>query len=362
MASYLKVSIFLKVSLKRFFHHCHNLTLYILSLFQALLVLVTIAAPSVHGATLHVKKSDTEEATFHAPETNSSGNYNVFLNVDVGGDLNVAKGETKGKCSNSSSVGGLANGEEEEKKTESAAEANKDEPEPVVTLALHGSGRIDTLPVDDDVVSLPSIPTVSISPFRDSVAGSLAGETLPVSCGGRDRHNRCSDKCYAFNPKTLTWSLRGRMNVRRCNAGASVHPNLGLVITGGFTENRRRGLASVEATRDGRRFVQLPPLPKHTTHYHCQLTVDAETIMVLGGFRSFPHRSNAVQQLDVAKKRWKVLPSFKSVRNALGCGVVKVEGVPKSVVVAGGVVSYEGTIDRVEVLDLKTLKWTSGTS
>ncbi len=53
---------------------------------------------------------------------------------------------------------------------------------------------------------------------------------------------------------------------------SSVHPELGLVMTGGWL-NRQTDIRTVEATRDGRNLFKLPQMP-FRLHGHCQVTVD----------------------------------------------------------------------------------------
>ena len=62
------------------------------------------------------------------------------------------------------------------------------------------------------------------------------------------------------------------MSEGKSHAAASVHPELGLVVTGGFP-NSHLNVDTVEATTDGVNFVRLPSLPERR-HAHCQLTID----------------------------------------------------------------------------------------
>ncbi len=307
---------------------------------QTLLFLLAFAdPPSALGAALHVTKSGGEEATFVVPENNNSSS-NIFLNLKVGGNLNIGP---EGKAS-TCSMNSTSKGKETVK-----------ESYPVVALALHESGLVDTLPIDKRALPLPSVAGRNVrNAFEGGAGGAVKDGTVPLFCGGRrGQGNPCTNQCYAYNPKTKQWSEAGRMREKRCWPAATVHPVLGLLITGGS------GLSSVENTLDGKRFEKpLPNMPRGVQS-HCQVMVDANTIMVFGGYTRRAHSETVAQQLDISKKAWKLLPSIPTGRRELGCGVVKVSGSPKKVIIAGGT-SPKGRTDKVDVLDLSSLTWTAG--
>ena len=53
---------------------------------------------------------------------------------------------------------------------------------------------------------------------------------------------------------------------------SSVHPELGLVISGGYI-GQDQVLRTVESTTDGKTFMELPDMPE-ALHAHCQVTID----------------------------------------------------------------------------------------
>ncbi len=152
-------------------------------------------------------------------------------------------------------------------------------------------------------------------------------------CGGHA--GRDLDQCFRYNPKIRTWTESGRMSEGKHAHASSVHPEFGLVITGGLVA--LKPVDTVETTKDGKHFLRrgLPDLPLGL-HGHCQVTVDADTIMVFGGCanRSGDCHSNVALKLDVAGKKWKHLPRMRAGRRGLSCGIVGERGQPKRIVAA----------------------------
>ena len=299
-----------------------------------------------HGGALHVARPDGEEATFVGSETNVSDDFNVFLNVEGNAVI-----EQQGLAiENLLGVG---------RTTEPSTKKPPAEDMGVVGLALLSGDTVDALPVDKKALPLPAVagPKKPITFKLGSAGGAVQGKTVPLSCGGEVGKNKCTDKCLTYDPKSKTWSESGQMSEKRCFAKASTHPDLGLVITGG-TPSWPKPFAAVETTRDGKHFSKPFPDMPLATRQHCQVTVDANTIMVFGGTTLKDFWARDAQQLDISKKTWKLLPKMTTGRTDFGCGVVNVAGTPKGVVVAGGH-TPAGT-DKVEVLDLASLTWKSG--
>ncbi len=90
-----------------------------------------------------------------------------------------------------------------------------------------------------------------------------------------------SNQCFAYNGAFDYWYESGRTAHERFHSGFStLHPDLGLVLTGGFSPTH----GFTETTLDGVVFreVSVPSLP-NDTYRHCQVTVGADKILVLGG-------------------------------------------------------------------------------
>ncbi len=314
-----------------------------------------------------MRKVGGEEATFVVPEDSPSNNYNIFLNLEVGGDLNIGLEGNESTCSKNST----SKGKETLKESDPVValplnekgilkRPKEEESEPVVALAVHGAfDAVSTLPIDKRaVLPLPSVPGRGKEAFfQRGAVGAVDGGTAPLSCGGgRGTRDSTTNKCFKYDPKSRAWKLSGLMMVERRNTGYSVHPDLGLVITAG-DGNRGKTHASAEATQDGKHFKALPSLPVKMAH-HCQVTLDDNSIVVSGGLASRKN-INTVLLLDIAERKWKPLPGLKTARHGHGCGVLRVAGQPRKLFIAGG--SSTRTENGVEVLDLDTLKWTAGT-
>ncbi len=144
--------------------------------------------------------------------------------------------------------------------------------------------------------------------------------------------------------------------MRRLHA-ASMSPKFGLIITGGYSERKR--VKTVESTLDGKHFHHsLPDLPRENEN-HCQVTVDDRTIMVFGGCLNGDCYSKTAWKLDTVEKKWTRLPNMPTGRHSTACGVISEGGIPRRIVVAGG--WQRGLLNTVEVLDLSTLTWSTGT-
>ena len=116
-------------------------------------------------------------------------------------------------------------------------------------------------------------------------------------------------------------------------------------------------LASVEATSNGFHFAnggRFDDVPE-AVQGHCQLTVDADTVMVFGGTLG-----DGAYSLDVPSGKWGPLPKMTRSRNGVSCGLADNGTV---VVVAGGIMPGGGLTNTVELLDLtlSPLSWTTGT-
>ena len=182
---------------------------------------------------------------------------------------------------------------------------------------------------------------------------------MPIVCGGQNG-NTYYDSCFTYNTATRRWTETGWMTAGgKRHASASVHPELGLIITGGVINPKsQKILATVEATRDGKNFDRSIPDMPIPNHAHCQVTVDRNTIMTFGGCIAGNCHAPNVYKLDTRTKKWTKLPSMPTGRHSPVCGVVREKGVPKKVVVAGG---WRGNyINSVEIFDLATLTWSKG--
>ncbi len=109
--------------------------------------------------------------------------------------------------------------------------------------------------------------------IEDGSGGSVQNGRLPLVCGGRaseTQHNLYSDECFSYEAATDTWMSAGRMPMDGGGFGYNVHPEIGLVVTGGDYGVRERDTGSLNtlvATRDGTVFTsgEEKVLPKYYT-------------------------------------------------------------------------------------------------
>ena len=108
---------------------------------------------------------------------------------------------------------------------------------------------------------------------------------------------------------------------------SSVHPELGLVITGGHTGSKV--INGVETTKDGKSFGHNVPDMPTPNHAHCQVTVDKKPIMTFGGCIVSNCNLKNVYKLDIMTKEGSHLPPFPTGRHASICEVVREKEVPQ---------------------------------
>ena len=227
---------------------------------------------------------------------------------------------------------------------------------------LH-SDPADHLALSPDAFPLPERTTFYGYGVSYAAVGIVnRGRTGLVCGGGRPSYssiNNIFNKCYAYLPflPNRRWiQTRSKMPTPRIFLGSSVHPDFGLVMTGGWTG--KAALASVLATQTGDAFDHsLPNLPEVKSG-HCQVTVDRSTIMVFGGFNDSSPTSSAFK-LDLTQKKWTPLPDVPLARHRVGCGLIRESGLAAKVIVFGGL-TKSGSVDNVDILDLVDLRWSKG--
>ncbi len=118
------------------------------------------------------------------------------------------------------------------------------------------------------------------------------------------------------------------------------------------------------STTDGAALdTSYPPLPL-ALDLMCQLLVDEDTLLVIGGRYNGSHTSARTFRLRLGEQQWTEHPAMSQARGGPGCGVVSVGSEPRYVVVAGGTPGVQAhaarKLDSVEVLNLKTMRWRQG--
>ncbi len=189
---------------------------------------------------------------------------------------------------------------------------------------------------------------------------------IPIYCGGESKSRRYINgrwvdqvvrrkNCYAFSAFIKRWVQIGAMLLAKAYHAASSHPDLGMIITGGWD---MRNYATVETTRDGVNFDRsMPDLPE-TKSGHCQVTTDKNTIMVFGGCERNCQMTSSFK-LDLDSKKWTKMADMPRGRHRLTCQVVKEGGMAIQVITAGGFYNNAPS-DAVDIFDLSTMEWKKG--
>ncbi len=93
-------------------------------------------------------------------------------------------------------------------------------------------------------------------------------------CGGYRGGLGRTNKCYVLDLLTNVWRQTGIMTETKILTGYSVHPRLGLVITGGH--DGHGGSSRAESTMDGSSFRRHASIPTGS-YCHCQVRQSIES-------------------------------------------------------------------------------------
>ncbi len=184
-------------------------------------------------------------------------------------------------------------------------------------------------------------------------------------CGGDDEFKPAdpsgSKTCYAYSFRNDTWNLLNASLKEDIHyAGYSLLPHYGLVTTGN------------QPTNTVAQAYRLPQSAAATASHHfaamtqgkngaCQVTLDDERIVTMGGAVSIHDYTKQMLELNVRTNVWKSKAEMPSERQHHGCGVIRdpEDGSPRSIVVAGGYRDGQ-LLKTVEIYDLATDTWRPG--
>ncbi len=163
---------------------------------------------------------------------------------------------------------------------------------------------------------------VKISPHCCEIFQLSTGRKA-LYCGSWLAGSVGSDKCYSLDLMTNAWTLSGRMSHAKSHAGASVHPQLGLIQTGGLQRPGAPAINLVESTLDGVTFNQNYPRMPLALGCHCQVIKLLSCVRVVVdwfGYASFP--STSVYLLSPGYRFWfafRASPSGSAVALQMLC-------------------------------------------
>ena len=212
-----------------------------------------------------------------------------------------------------------------------------------------------------EVIDLESTSTTCKSPANlpakvYATVGGLQFNENPIICGGR-QNNISSNRCYSF--ENNNWVSSDSMNsVREFGAAARLQDG-SLLVTGGYSGVGSAVLNSTEIlTEEG--WKNKIPLHLGAIRYHCMVTVNSTTVMVIGGYQN-GQLSGKTFFYTFGEKSWIEGPDLKYKRQHHSCGKIKrdKDNQEMSIIVAGG---WDGSskLVSVEILDEGSNEWRTG--
>ncbi len=149
------------------------------------------------------------------------------------------------------------------------------------------------------------------------------------------------------------------MNSVRVWAAAAQLPDGKLLVTGGY-DGSGSSLNSAEMLTEEGWESNIPSLPV-TIAYHCMVTVNATTVMAIGGYQKDQGYSGKTFFYTFGEESWTEGPELKNKRGLLSCGKIRrnKESQEMSIIVAGG---HDGSsfLSSVEILDEGSNEWQTG--
>jgi N-acetylneuraminic acid mutarotase len=147
------------------------------------------------------------------------------------------------------------------------------------------------------------------------------------------------------------------MNSVRNNAAAAQLKDGKLLVTGGVDASGS-DVKSVEILTEEGWESNIPSLPV-TISYHCMVTINSTTVMVIGGKQNGQY-SGKTFYLTFGEKSWTEGPELKFNRVWHSCGKIRrnKDSQEMSIIVAGG---WDGSyLSSVEILDEGSNDWKTG--
>merc|ERR1719474_753293 len=219
----------------------------------------------------------------------------------------------------------------------------------------HSTPPDDILYLGSEFLGLPSfkpLPNCSAAShpaherLRHAVTGVMEGKIF--TCGGVDLKSGWDTQSSCNLMEKGSWIPQPGMKHRRSGAAASVTNEGGMLVTGG-TNEEHVVLSSTEFFKDGA-WIKYPNLPVNMT-FHCQVTTGSGA--VVAGI----DMDNGLRRFHVYRPEngeWNKLVEENqfSFRYGHSCQLLTNE----RLVILGG----ENFQDKVDILDLKSLTWSSG--
>jgi hypothetical protein len=183
--------------------------------------------------------------------------------------------------------------------------------------------------------------------------GGLGFKGNPIICGGY-QNAAFSNKCYSL--ENNEWVSSASMKSVRAWAAAAQLKDGKLLVTGGRDVS---DLNSAEMLTEEGWKSNIPSLPV-TIYRHCMVTVNATTVMVIGGVQNGQY-SGKTFYFTFGEESWTEGPELKNKRRYHSCGRIRrnKESQEMSIIVAGGYVG-SSRLSSVEILDEGSNEWQTG--
>jgi hypothetical protein len=215
--------------------------------------------------------------------------------------------------------------------------------------------RTDTCQVVDLESSETTCKHVQKFPaYVKEAIGGLGFKEIPIICTGR-QNGSLSNKCYSLDNNK--WGSSASMNSARVNAAAAQLTDGRLLVTGGRDGSNVLNSAEV-LTKKGWE-SNIPSLPVGIW-YHCMVTVNSTTVMVIGGYQN-NQLSGKTFYYTFGGKSWTLGPELKNKRFGHTCGRIQRNSRSQgmSIIVVGGS-NGSSILSSVEILDESSNEWKTG--
>jgi hypothetical protein len=222
-------------------------------------------------------------------------------------------------------------------------------------LLICGGDNTDTCEVINLASSASTCKNPPTFPARVYTAiGGLEFKGKQIICGGY-QNDVLSNKCYSL--ENNEWVSSASMNSVRVYAAAAQLQDGKLLVTGGY-DGSGSDLKSAEILTEEGWESNIPSLPVIMTR-HCMVTVNATTVIVIGG-RQNNQYSGKTFFFTFGEKSWTEGPELKNKRDSHSCGKIRrnKDSQEMSIIVAGG---FDGSyLSSVEILDEGSNEWQTG--
>ncbi len=211
-----------------------------------------------------------------------------------------------------------------------------------------------------EIISLESSVTTCKNPPNfpltvNAAIGGLGFKENPIICGG-NQNGTPSKTCYSL--QNNMWVSSVSMNSVRVDAAAVQLQDGKLLGTGGIDDSNNKLNSTEILTKEGWD-SKIPNLPVAIS-YHCMVTVNTKTVMVIGGWKD----NEAIGQtfyFTFGEESWTEGPELKYNRGYHSCGRIRRDNSSQvmSIIVAGGLAIFSD-LSSVEILDEGSNEWKAG--